>query len=109
VLAKAAAPIASIESAGLSANADLAGSRTVRLTITNKTTNYLFVTLRGPKTYFFVLAERSTARHQVEAGQYTYLISSASCPGTITKTISLKNDAAIGPFACHKNLKIFPR
>jgi len=108
VFAKAEATTTTLEADSVGANVDVASARIVKLAIINHTPATLFVTLIGRKTYFFSVTNRGTAKYEVEAGKYTYIISSSFCLGALSKKISVKNDSSIGPIVCHKNLKTSP-
>jgi hypothetical protein len=107
-LARADTLTTAIGSDSVSANADFTDSKVVKLTITNHTAGTLFVTLIGQKTYFFAVTNRGKAKHEIEAGTYTYFVSSSSCRGVLSKTTYFKDGGSIGPVVCHKNLKISP-
>jgi hypothetical protein len=109
VFARADPLTTAIGADNVSADADFADSNIVRLTITNHTAGTLFVTLLGRKNYFFVLTNRGKEKHEIEAGTYTYFVSSSSCRGVLSKTTYFKIGGSIGPVVCHKNLKISPQ
>jgi hypothetical protein len=102
VLAKTDAVTATIGMDSVSTSVDFVTAKLVKLTINNKTGGTLYVTLKGPRFYSFVVTNQGKARYEIEAGRYTYTVRAAACAGMISKTKNFKGGGSLGPYVCNR-------
>jgi hypothetical protein len=65
-------------------------TKIVRLTVNNRSGGILFVTLNGPKDYYFVIAD-AKARFDILPGRYTVTAISTACSRTHVQSKNMKN------------------
>ncbi len=76
-------------------------SKVSSLTVDNRTGGTLWVTLTGPKTYYFSTADQGkTTFSPIDPGKYTITVRSSSCGGSLTYTKSINGKASLKPFIC---------
>jgi hypothetical protein len=74
-----------------------------KLTVDNRTGGTLFVSMSGPRNYFFSTAKRGkTTFSNIEPGKYTIVLRTSACGGSLTYTKNLKKGggANIKPVVC---------
>jgi len=98
VFAKADAATVTIEAGGVSANVDVATTKLVKLTITNRTGGVLYITLTGPRFYSFVASKEGKSTFMIEKGKYTATIRASACRGTLTKKVN--GGGSLGTIIC---------
>jgi Domain of unknown function (DUF6759) len=59
----------------------------VRLTVENRTTGYMYMWLKGPQFYYFVIKPESTAYFTIEPGSYYQTV--RACGDTASKSINI--------------------
>lgn len=75
--------------------------QTGSLTVDNQTGGVLYVTLSGPKTYYFNTSKRGkTTFEGIDAGRYTITVRSSACKGVLTYEKNIKGKASLKPFFC---------
>jgi hypothetical protein len=82
---------------------DPAKTKLSKLTVDNRTGGTLFVSLSGPRSYFFSTAKRGkTTFSDIEPGKYTIVLRTSACVGSLTYTKNLKKGggANIKPVVC---------
>jgi len=71
------------------------------LTVDNRTGGTLWVTLTGPKTYYFSTADQGkTTFSPIDPGKYTITVRSSACGGSLTYTKNISGKASLKPFIC---------
>lgn len=71
------------------------------LTVDNQTGGILYVTLTGPKTYYFNTSKRGKATFDgIDAGKYTITVRSSACGGSLTYSKNIEGKASLKPFIC---------
>ena len=103
VLAKADAATTSIAADSVSANGDLATAKLVKLSIVNQTGGVIYITLSGPRSYYFSATEPGKNVFMIEKGKYAVTLRTSACSGTVTRKIN--GGGSLGTFRCFKNKK----
>lgn len=88
-----------------SINPSLAATpKTASLTVNNNTGGVLYVSLAGPKSYYFNTAKKgNTTFSNIEPGKYTITVTSSACAGSQTFTKELKGKMSLNQvFYCKK-------
>lgn len=71
------------------------------LTVDNQTGGTLYVTLSGPKTYYFNTSKRGKATFEgIEPGKYTITIRSSACGGSVQLTKNINGKVNLKQFYC---------
>ena len=79
----------------------LAGAQTAQLVVENRTTGTLYVTVSGPKTYWFNTDKQGkTTFKDIEQGKYTITVTSTACIGSLTYERSMKGNVTLKGFKC---------
>jgi hypothetical protein len=79
----------------------LADAKTAQLVVENRTTGTLYVTLSGPKTYWFNTAKQGKATFKdIEQGKYTITVTSTACTGSLTYEKAMKGNITLKGFKC---------
>jgi hypothetical protein len=75
----------------------------VRLTVENRTTNYMYMWLNGPQVYYFVIKPESTAYFTIEPGSYRQTV--RACGDTASKSVVIKTHTRMIMPMCGANAK----
>ena len=79
----------------------LADAKTAQLVVENRTTGTLYVTLSGPKAYWFNTNKQGkTTFKDIEQGKYTITVTSTACTGSLTYEKAMKGDITLKGFKC---------
>jgi hypothetical protein len=71
------------------------------LVVDNRTGGSLYVTLSGPRNYYFSTSKQGrTTFSGIEPGKYTITVRSSACSGILTYNKNMKGTAALRPFIC---------
>ncbi len=73
------------------------------LTVDNRTGGTLYITLTGPKTYYFSTSESGkTTFKDIFPGKYTIKITSTACSGELSYTRRVEDRTNLDQFYCNK-------
>ena len=75
----------------------------VRLTVENRTTNYMYMWLSGPQFYYFVIKPESTSYFTIESGSYRQTV--RACGDTASKSVVIKTHTRMIMPMCGANAK----
>jgi YHS domain-containing protein len=84
------------------AGKDKKNQKASSLTVDNRTGGTLYVTLTGPKTYYFNTSKSGKSTFEgIEQGKYTITVRSSACSGSLTYTKNFKGKVSLKPFVCY--------
>jgi len=98
VLAKAGAAATTIGANGISSNVNLATSKLVKLTITNRTGGTLYISLVGHNSYSFAATNQGKNTFMIESGKYIATIRASACSGSLIKKVN--GGGSLGTIIC---------
>ena len=75
----------------------------VRLTVENRTTGYMYMWLKGPQSYYFVIKPESTSHFTIEPGSYRQQV--RVCGDTASKSVVIKTHTRMIMPMCGTNAK----
>jgi len=75
----------------------------VRLTVENRTTNYMYMWLNGPQVYYFVIKPESTSYFTIEPGSYRQTV--RACGDTASKSVVIHGHTRMIMPMCGGNAK----
>lgn len=82
-------------------NKDKSKEKAGSLTVDNKTGGTLYVSLTGPKAYYFNTSKQGkTTFDGIDAGKYTITVRSSACGGSLTYTKNINGKTSLKPFIC---------
>jgi|WetSurMetagenome_2_1015567.scaffolds.fasta_scaffold1660963_1 hypothetical protein len=83
------------------AQVQFAEAKTATLTVDNSTGGTLYVSLQGPKSYWFSTSKSGkTTFKNIAPGKYTITVRTSGCRGTLTYNKSIKGKASLKRFIC---------
>ena len=83
---------------------ELAAAKMAKLTVDNRTGGTLYVSLSGPRNYYFSTSKKGkTTFKDIEAGKYTITVRSSACSGTLSFKKTMKGTVSLKPVICRKN------
>jgi hypothetical protein len=85
---------------------ELKETKKAKLTVDNRTGGTLYVSLSGPRSYYFSTSKKGkTTFNDIEPGKYTVTVRTSACSDTLTYQQNIKGTASLKPFGCSKQTK----
>lgn len=70
------------------------------LTVRNMTGGTLYVSLSGPRSYFFSAGGGKTVFKGIQPGKYVITVTASACGGSLTFKRNIKGNASLPTFVC---------
>jgi uncharacterized surface anchored protein len=79
----------------------LIDQKVAKLTVDNRTGGTLYISLQGPTTYYFTASKQGkNTFNDILPGKYKGTVTSSSCGGSISFSISMNGNTTLPPYIC---------